>query len=102
MQMLVGCFIEHPRVEWYGDRPFAFARLPKDYAKALEYLALAKEEVIKNLPVSADWEADHEENPTTARYAPYSAFLISPFTAPLFFAIRLTYLPGGAGEPARC
>jgi hypothetical protein len=92
VQISVDCFVERPRVEWYGHRPFAFARLPEDYARTLEELALAKEEAIKNLPVSPGWEADHQENPTTARYASYSTFLISPLTVPLFFAIRLTYL----------
>jgi len=84
-------FAELPRVDWCEGRPFAVARLDSQYAKALEDMALAKESSVKALPISQGWEPIAEQNPTTARYASYSAFLLSPVTLPLYFAIRETY-----------
>ncbi|HET7085474.1 MAG TPA: hypothetical protein VFI23_11935 [Rhizomicrobium sp.] len=57
----------------------------------LEDLALAKESTVCTLPVSDGWSSIAHKNPTTARYSSYSAFLLSPATLPLFFAIRETY-----------
>jgi len=84
-------FAEPPHIEWFGDRPFAFSRLSREYAERLEKAAIAKEDDIKALPVSPGWETVAEINPTTARFSRYSAFLIMPVTLPLFFAIRETY-----------
>jgi hypothetical protein len=58
----------------------------------LENLALAKELAIKVLPVSPGWEPIAQQNPTTARYSRYSAFLLDQTALTLFFAIRETYL----------
>jgi hypothetical protein len=85
-------FVELPHVDWKDGRPFAISRLSDKYANVLENLALTKESVVKALPVSPGWEPVADKNPTTARYASYSAFLLSPITLPLFFAIRETYL----------
>jgi hypothetical protein len=84
--------VEAPCVEWHNQRPFAISRLSETYAGVLEKMALSKEEAIKALPVSPGWETAADQNPTTARFSRYSAFLISPATLPLFFAIRETYL----------
>ena len=83
--------LELPSVEWKDGRPFATARLSEHYSHALESLALAKEDAVAKFPVSRGWENLAYKNPTTARYASYSAFLLSPATLPLFFAIRQTY-----------
>lgn len=84
-------FVESPRVEWAAGRPFAVSRLSSEYALTLEKLAIGKESEIKSLPVSPGWEPIADKNPTTARYSSYSAFLISPMTLPLYFAIHRTY-----------
>jgi len=84
-------FVESPRIDWKNGRPYATARLSSDYAMSLETLALAKEKDIKSLPVTPGWERAAETSPTTVRYSNYSAFLLSPETLPLFFAIRETY-----------
>jgi hypothetical protein len=84
-------FVDLPHVEWEDGRPFAISRLSEEYANILEELALAKENAIKTLPISPGWEPIAKNNPTTARYSSYSAFLLSPVTLPLFFAIRETY-----------
>jgi hypothetical protein len=83
--------VEQPHVEWGNNRPFAFSRLSDEYAKALEDLALAKEQLIKTLPVTKGWETGAEKSPTTARFASFSAFHLSPITLPLYFAIHETY-----------
>lgn len=84
-------FSELPHVDWKDGRPFAISRLSNRYVCGLENLALAKEPAIKTLPVSPGWESIAEKNPTTARYSSYSAFLLSPSTLPLLFAVRETY-----------
>jgi len=83
--------IERPHIEWGNNRPFAFSRLSDDYARALEQLALAKEPFVQTLPVTKGWERGVEESPTTARFASFSVFHLSPITLPLYFAIRETY-----------
>jgi len=84
--------VEPPHVEWANSRPFVFSRLSDEYAKALEDLALAKENFVKTLPVTKGWETIADKNPTTARFSSFSAFLLSSITLPLYFAIRETYL----------
>jgi hypothetical protein len=84
-------FVEPPRVDWKDGRPFAVSRLSTEYANLLETLALSKENVIKERPVSPGWEPIADRNPTTARYSSYSVFLLSQTTLILFFAIRETY-----------
>ena len=91
MSKSIDVFVEKPRIEWAGDRPFAFSRLTDQYADALEKLAVAKESEVQSLPVDPGWEKIADTNPTTSRYSSYSAFLLSPLTLPLFFAIRETY-----------
>ena len=91
MSALAGHFVELPHVDWQDGRPFATSRLSVRYANLLENLAIAKENVVKALPVDPGWEKIADKNPTTARYSAYSAFLLSPSTLPLFFAIRETY-----------
>jgi len=88
---LINHFSEPARVEWHGDRPFAFSRLRSEYTSMLEELALEREAEVKTLPITPGWEPIADKNPTTARYSRYSAFLISPLTLALFFAIRETY-----------
>ena len=88
---IMNMFVEEPHVTWFKDRPFAFSRLTDQYADALEALAIAKESEIESLPVDPGWEPIADRNPTTSRYSSYSAFLLSPLTLPLFFAIRATY-----------
>src|SRR5882672_5565890 len=92
LSRLADYIVESPHVDWKDGRPFAISRLSPKYANTLENLALEKESAIKTLPVSPGWEPIAEKNPTTARYSSYSAFLISPLTLPLFFALRETYL----------
>jgi hypothetical protein len=84
-------FVEEPKVEWSGNRPFAYSRLSDEYAKILEDLALQKEAEICALPIAEGWENDAAANPTTARFRSYSAFLLSPVTLSLFIAIHQTY-----------
>ncbi len=91
MAELTGVFIEKPHIHWAGHRPFAMARLTSEYADALEELAISKESEIKSLPIDPRWETIADRNPTTSRYPSYSAFLLSPLTLPLFFAIQETY-----------
>ena len=88
---VAGLFVEAPSVEWIGDRPFAFACMHEEYAQALEQLAIEKEAEIRSLPPDPEWQNHADSHPTTARYSQYSAFLLSPSTLPLYFAIRETY-----------
>jgi hypothetical protein len=92
MPGVLGQFVEQPHVDFRDGRPYAVARLGEDYADHLERLALEKESGVMQLPVSPGWQPIADKNPTTARYASYSAFLLSEATLPLFFAIRETYL----------
>ena len=93
--------VEGPQIEWSGKRPFAYARMSDEYATILENLALKKEAEICALPVSKGWERGAESSPTTARFGSYSVFRLSPYTLPLFFAIRETYryLLEALGQP---
>lgn len=84
-------FIEPPRLEWHNLRPFAIARLPPDYARTLEQLALREEARIVELPVSEGWANQAGENPTGARYQSYNAFLLDSCTHTLYLALRTTY-----------
>jgi hypothetical protein len=91
MSEMTNLIVEKPHIEWSGDRPFAFSRLTEQYANALEKLALEKEAEITSLPVNQGWETVADRNPTTSRFGSYSAFLLSPLTLPLFFAIQELY-----------
>ena len=84
-------FLELPSVEWKDGRPFATARLTERYSRVLENLAITKDKAVAELPIAKGRETIAYKNPTTARYSSYSAFLLSPITLPLFFAIRETY-----------
>lgn len=82
-------FVEMPRVEWHGRRPFAFARLSQTYAGQLTQLAhrlapdLAQlEPKAKMLP----WAG-----PYGARFSRYNIFLLDSAYIPLFGALRSTY-----------
>lgn len=84
-------FLEKPRLEWRGHRPFAIARLPLDYARTLELLALREEERIMKLPVSRGWEKRADENTAGSRYHSYNALQADTCTISLFLALRSTY-----------
>jgi hypothetical protein len=82
-------FLEPPRVEWLGDRPFAFSRLPLDYARELEAVAH------RLAPDLLDLEPKEEmlpmAGPFGARFLHYNVFLLDPAFLPLFVALRVTY-----------
>jgi hypothetical protein len=82
-------FVEPPRVEWRRGRPFAFARLPEDYARELEALAhrLSPElDEVEPKPDMMRWAG-----PYGSRFAGYNIFLLDPAYLPLFWAMRATY-----------
>jgi hypothetical protein len=84
-------FVEKPRLEWHNKRPFAIARLPTQYAHALAQIALDREEFIKSLPVSEDWQESAVREVVSSRYQNYNALVLSLRCVPLFVAIRSTY-----------
>lgn len=82
-------FTEMPRVEWRGLRPFAFARLSRDYARQLESLAHRLAPELDRLEPKAKmlpWAG-----PYGARFSRYNIFLLDPAYLPLFLALRHTY-----------
>jgi hypothetical protein len=82
-------FVEPPRVEWHRGRPFAFARLPEDYARTLEKLAhelAPKLDALEAKPNMLPWAG-----PYGARFTGYNIFLLDPACLPLFWAMKATY-----------
>jgi hypothetical protein len=82
-------FVEPPRVEWHRGRPFAFSRLPEDYARRLEALAhnlAPRLEALDAAPEMLNWAG-----PYGARFNRYNIFLLDAAYLPLFWAMRATY-----------
>jgi hypothetical protein len=83
-------FVEPPRVEWHRGRPFAFGRLPEDYARELE--ALAHELAPKLDALEPRAEMLPWAGPYGSRFAGYNIFLLEGAFLPLFRATQALYL----------
>lgn len=83
-------WLEPPRVEWQGARPFVYARLEQEYARRLEYLAHQYTPSILQLP-GVHSAAAEAASPTASRYPSYNVFLLDEQYTPLLSAIRDCY-----------
>jgi hypothetical protein len=81
-------FDEPPRVENHG-RPFAFARMPKDYTDELAALAERIAPELDRLPPQQQMLA--WAGPYGARFSKYNLFLLDPAFDRLLLAVRATY-----------
>lgn len=83
-------FAEPPRVEWHRGRPFAFSRLPEDYARRLEAVAhelAPRVAALESAPGMLPWAGTYG-----ARFAYYNIFQLHPACLPLFWSMKATYL----------
>ena len=83
-----GLFVEPPRVETHR-RPFAFARMPEDYAHELAAVAERLAPGLDRLPPKEGmlgWAG-----PYGARFSRYNLFLLDPAFDRLLLALRATY-----------
>jgi hypothetical protein len=81
-------FKELPKLEWYNDTPFVFAKLVPDYAALLAQKALEFEPEIVNFEARPLGPLQIFTNPTGARYPYYNSFLLDGDYIHLYLAAR--------------